>query len=105
LAEEIAVSVIHARSVTKRFPNGFEALKGIDLEIQPGSFTVVLGPSGAGKSTLLRLLNGLETPTSGEVRVYGQPVDRRHLRRIRSQVAMVFHQFNLVSRLSCVTNV
>lgn len=99
------MSVIHARSVTKRFPNGFEALKGIDLEIQPGSFTVVLGPSGAGKSTLLRLLNGLETPTSGEVRVYGQPVDRRHLRRIRSQVAMVFQQFNLVGRLSCVTNV
>ena len=99
------MSVIHLQSVTKRFPNGFEALKGIDLEIQAGSFTVVLGPSGAGKSTLLRLVNGLETPTTGEVRIDGQRVDKRRLRQIRSQVAMVFQQFNLVGRLSVVTNV
>ena len=57
------MSAILIQSVSKRFPNGFEALRGIDTEIQTGSFTVILGPSGAGKSTLLRLMNGLETPT------------------------------------------
>ena len=99
------MSTIFINSVTKRFPNGFEALKGIDLEIQPGSFTVVLGPSGAGKSTLLRLMNGLETPSSGELRIDGEAFDVRRLRKIRSKVAMVFQQFNLVNRLSVVTNV
>jgi len=99
------MSAISIQSVTKRFPNGFEALKGIDTEIQTGSFTVVLGPSGAGKSTLLRLMNGLETPTTGAVRIGGETVDKRTLRPIRSKVAMVFQQFNLVDRLSVVTNV
>lgn len=99
------MSSISIRSVTKRFPNGFEALKGIDAEIEQGSFTVVLGPSGAGKSTLLRLVNGLETPTTGEVRIDGETVEEHKLRYIRSKVAMVFQQFNLVDRLSVVTNV
>ncbi len=99
------MSKISIQSVSKRFHNGFEALKGINMEIQSGSFTVVLGPSGAGKSTMLRLVNGLETPTTGEVRIGGEIVDKRNLRLIRSKVAMVFQQFNLVDRLSVVTNV
>lgn len=99
------MSAISIRSVSKRFPNGFEALKGVDSEIQSGSFTIVLGPSGAGKSTLLRLVNGLETPTTGEVRIGVDAVDGHKLRHIRSRVAMVFQQFNLVDRLSVVTNV
>lgn len=99
------MSAIFVKSVFKQFPNGCEALKDIDVDIHPGSFTVVLGPSGAGKSTLLRLMNGLEIPTSGEVRVGNVVVDKRSLRQIRSKVAMVFQQFNLVDRLSVVTNV
>ncbi len=96
---------ISVRAATKRFPNGFEALRGIDARIDAGSFTVVLGPSGAGKSTLLRLMNGLEHPTRGEVRIGDEIVAPHSLRRIRSRVAMVFQQFNLVDRLSVVTNV
>ncbi len=99
------MSAIFIKSLEKRFPNGFEALKGIDLDIHPGSFNVVLGPSGAGKSTLLRMMNGLETPSKGEVLIEGEPVDKRKLRKIRSKVAMVFQQFNLVNRLSVITNV
>lgn len=99
------MSDISIQAVTKRFPNGFEALKGINVEIEPGSFTVILGPSGAGKSTLLRLMNGLETPSSGSLRIRGEVVNGKQLRRIRSKVAMVFQQFNLVDRLSVVTNV
>ncbi len=99
------MSAISIKSVSKRFPNGFLALKGVDAEIKRGSFTVILGPSGAGKSTLLRLMNGLETPTTGAVRIGGDVVDGQKMRSIRSKVAMVFQQFNLVDRLSVVTNV
>jgi phosphonate transport system ATP-binding protein len=99
------MSSISITSVSKRFPNGVEALNGINTEIQPGSFTVVLGPSGAGKSTLLRMMNGLETPSSGNVRIGGDMVCQRKLRQIRCNVSMVFQQFNLVNRLSVVTNV
>lgn len=99
------MSNISIQAVTKRFPNGFEALKGVNAEIKPGSFTVILGPSGAGKSTLLRLMNGLETPTQGSLRIGGEVVNGKQLRPIRSKVAMVFQQFNLVDRLSVVTNV
>lgn len=99
------MTAIKVHSVSKRFPNGFQALQDIEVEIQSGSFTVVLGPSGAGKSTLLRLLNGLETPTTGVVCIDGERVDGDKLRNIRSKVAMVFQQFNLVERLSVVTNV
>ena len=99
------MSSISIQSVSKRFPNGFEALRGIDAEIQSGSFTVILGPSGAGKSTLLRLMNGLETPSSGKVRIANDVICQRELRQIRTNVAMVFQQFNLVNRLSVMTNV
>jgi len=99
------MSAISVQSVTKRYPNGFLALKGVDAEIEPGCFTVVLGPSGAGKSTLLRLMNGLETPSTGSISIAGQTVDNKQLRSIRAKVAMVFQQFNLVDRLSVITNV
>lgn len=99
------MSSISIQQAVKRYPNGFEALKGIDTEIQAGSFTVILGPSGAGKSTLLRLMNGLETPSSGTVAIGEQIINKKNVRQIRHHVAMVFQQFNLVERLSVVTNV
>ena len=77
------MSAISIQSVSKRFPNGCEALMGIDVEIQPGSFTVVLGPSGAGKSTLLRVMNGLEAPTGGSVRIGGVTLGKSNLRKLR----------------------
>lgn len=89
----------------KRFNNGFHALKGVSTEIAEGSFTVILGPSGAGKSTLLRLINGLEQPTKGEVSVGDDIVTINNLRSIRGEVGMVFQHFNLVDRLSVMTNV
>jgi phosphonate transport system ATP-binding protein len=96
---------IRFHGVEKRFPNGFQALRGVSLELRPGSFTVILGPSGAGKSTLLRLVNGLETPSAGRVEVGSMVPARSDLRRLRSQIGMVFQQFNLVGRLSAMTNV
>lgn len=100
-----AMSDITIQAVSKRFPNGVQALCEIDMDIRPGSFTVVLGPSGAGKSTLLRMMNGLELPSKGKVSVAGEIVCQRKLRQIRSKVGMVFQQFNLVNRLTVMTNV
>lgn len=97
--------LISITKAVKRFPNGLLALQGVNLNVMEGSFTVILGPSGAGKSTLLRMINGLERATSGEIRVRDEIVAPQSLRRIRGKIAMVFQQFNLVGRLSVITNV
>lgn len=73
-----------------RYPDGFEALRGIDLTIGAGEKVAIVGPNGAGKSTLLLHLNGIYEPTHGSVRVGGTVVDRSTVRRIRAQVGLVF---------------
>jgi len=101
----MAMAAVELRGLSKRYPNGLLALAPLDLDIEAGSFVAVIGSSGAGKSTLIRLINGLESATSGSVTVDGIPLRAGTLRRIRSRVGMVFQQFNLVGRLSVVTNV
>jgi phosphonate transport system ATP-binding protein len=101
----MAMAAVELRGLSKRYPNGLLALEPLDLNIEAGSFVAVIGSSGAGKSTLIRLINGLESATSGSVTVDGIPLRAGTLRRIRSRVGMVFQQFNLVGRLSVVTNV
>lgn len=93
------------QQLEKQYSNGYLALNGISTEVESGSFTVIMGPSGAGKSTLLRLINGLETPSKGSVSVDGMSVTASSLRQIRGNVGMVFQHFNLVDRLSVMTNV
>jgi cobalt transport protein ATP-binding subunit len=73
-----------------RYPDGFEALHGIDLSIAAGEKVAVVGPNGAGKSTLLLHLNGVHEPSHGVVRIGGTVVDRSSVRRIRAQVGLVF---------------
>lgn len=92
-------------SVSKRYPNGVQAVSDLSLCFAPGEVAVVLGPSGAGKSTLLRMINGLEQPTSGSVKVGGTDVIPANYRAVRRTVGMVFQQFNLVPRLSVMANV
>ncbi len=98
--------MIEIRGLVKRYGE-FEALKGVDLDVKPGEFLVVLGPSGAGKSTLLRCINRLTEPSSGDIRVDGRLVtpDAASLRRLRCQVAMIFQHYNVVPRLSVLKNV
>jgi NitT/TauT family transport system ATP-binding protein len=79
--------------IGKRFPDGTEALDGIDLRVAPGQFLSVVGPSGCGKSTLLRIAAGLEQPTSGSVQV---PTD---------QIAYVFQDPTLLPWRSVQANV
>lgn len=98
--------MIKIRGLHKRYGD-FEALKGIDLDVAPGEFLVVLGPSGAGKSTLLRCINRLCDPTQGHIEVDGQPAaaDAASLRGLRRKVAMIFQHYNVVPRLSVQKNV
>ncbi|MDQ6857906.1 MAG: ATP-binding cassette domain-containing protein, partial [Chloroflexota bacterium] len=73
-----AGAAIELRGVTKRFvsPSGksFTALRDLDLTVAAGEFTAVVGPTGCGKSTTLALISGLEPPSLGTVRVFGEPV-------------------------------
>jgi phosphonate transport system ATP-binding protein len=84
------------------------AVNDVSLHIAPGSFVGVIGRSGAGKSTLLRMINRLNTPTSGRI-VYGgkdvTTLSGADLRAWRRSCAMIFQQFNLVGRMDVLTNV
>lgn len=101
--------VVVIRDLVKTFDGGkVKAVKGIDLTVPRGQRLVLMGLSGSGKSTTLRMLNGLNTPTSGTVEVLGQQpakMSNRELRHFRRRVAFVFQHFNLVGRLTAIENV
>jgi phosphonate transport system ATP-binding protein len=83
-------------------------LDGVDLDLHPGETVALLGASGSGKSTLMKSLTGFAPVTAGSVRVAGFDVTTargRELRRLRAEVGQVFQQFNLIPRLSVLTNV
>lgn len=83
-------NVIELDGVTHRYPDGTEALRGIELAVAEGRSLALLGPNGAGKSTLLLHLNGILRPTSGSVRVDGAEVTPATLRAVREKVGLVF---------------
>jgi cobalt/nickel transport system ATP-binding protein len=78
------------RHVHFAYPDGFEALRGIDLAIAPREKVAVVGPNGAGKSTLLLHLNGILLPSHGSIAIDGVVIDRATVRRIRALVGVVF---------------
>ncbi len=83
-------------------------LDGVDLDLFPGEMVALLGASGSGKSTLMRSLTGFAPIAGGSVRVAGHDLTnlaRGELRTLRSEVGQVFQQFNLIPRLSVLTNV
>jgi cobalt transport protein ATP-binding subunit len=73
-----------------RYPDGFEALRGVDLRIGNGEKVALVGPNGAGKSTLMLQLNGTLRPAHGSVRVAGLSVTKETIRRVRAEVGLVF---------------
>lgn len=73
-----------------RYPDGTEALRSIDLHVQPGEALALVGPNGAGKSTLMLHLNGVLEPTDGMVSIDGTTVERASLGTIRARVGLVF---------------
>ena len=99
--------LIDAREVSKRYPNGTQALSGVSLQVQRGEVVCIVGPSGSGKSTLLRTLNAMETITGGEVWMDGVSVHapKTNLNEIRTHAGMVFQQFNLFPHKTVLENV
>jgi putative ABC transport system ATP-binding protein len=104
--------VFAARGVTKVYEMGevrVEALRGIDFDLAPGEFVVLLGPSGSGKSTLLNILGGLDVPTAGEVIYEGQNLttaDEGVLTAYRrNHIGFVFQFYNLIPSLTARENV
>jgi putative ABC transport system ATP-binding protein len=104
--------VLRARGLTKVYRNGaveVHALRGVDLDLEPGEVVVLLGPSGSGKSTLFNLLGGLDVPSSGELRYRDHDLvraDDAALTRYRCEhVGFVFQFFNLLPALTARENV
>ena len=81
-------------NVSKRYEDGFEAVKGLDLEVKTGEFLVLLGPSGCGKSTTLRMLAGLEEVTDGDISI--DDVTVNHLPAGARGLGMVFQSLSLI---------
>jgi len=98
--------MIEARGVEKWYPNGFHALRGVDLDVHQGEVVVIMGPSGSGKSTFLRTFNAMEDFQKGSIVVDGIEIsdDLRRIDAIRREVGMVFQQFNLFPHLTVLDN-
>jgi multiple sugar transport system ATP-binding protein len=94
---------INLEAVRKVYPNGFEAVHGLDLQIADGELMVVVGPSGCGKTTVLRMIAGLEVATSGTVRI-GDRVVNDVAPRDRD-VAMVFQNYALYPQMNVADNI
>jgi putative ABC transport system ATP-binding protein len=95
--------------VAKSYPGGVHALRGVSVEIDAGEQVAVVGPSGSGKTTMLTVLGTLERPTSGTVRMLGQPLDRAsdpELAGLRAhRIGFVFQDFHLLDTVSALDNV
>ncbi|WP_300271599.1 amino acid ABC transporter ATP-binding protein [Halomonas sp.] len=107
--ENATAPIVRMEKVNKHF-GSLHVLKEIDLEVMPGEVVVIIGASGSGKSTLIRCINGLEEFQSGHIEVDGNELtphgkSGKALQKIRTEVGMVFQQFNLFPHLSVRDNV
>jgi multiple sugar transport system ATP-binding protein len=93
---------IQFKEITKRYPDGFEAVKAIDLDIGDGEFMILVGPSGCGKSTALRMIAGLEDITSGDLIIGGERVN--DLAPRDRDIAMVFQNYALYPHMTVRDN-
>ena len=97
---------VQMKDVHKRYGDN-EVIKGVDLTVQDNEVVVMIGPSGAGKSTVLRMINGLETTTSGDVVVDGENIAQSgvDMNKVRQNIGMVFQHFNLFPNMSVLQNI
>ena len=93
---------ITLEGVTKRYPDGFEAVRDMNLQVEDGEFVILVGPSGCGKSTALRMVAGLEDITEGELRIGDQVVNDRAPKD--RDIAMVFQNYALYPHMSVRDN-
>ncbi|MGE7690368.1 phosphonate ABC transporter ATP-binding protein [Lysinibacillus sp. NPDC097214] len=100
--------LLQVQQLEMEYADGTKALRGISFNVHKGEFIAVIGPSGAGKSTLLRSINRLVTPTSGDIVYEGESLMTAKgtgLRKLRSNIGMIFQHYNVVDRLSVLENV
>jgi cell division transport system ATP-binding protein len=100
--------VLAMQGVTKAYPNGRVALRGVDLTIPDGDFVFLVGPSGAGKSTIIKLLIRDELPTKGLVLLDGRDLgrlNRRDVPKVRRKIGIVFQDFKLLPNMTVRDNV
>lgn len=100
--------MLEIKNLTKIYDDGTVALRGLNFNVEPGEFLVIIGLSGSGKSTLLRCINRLIEPTQGKIIWEGTDItsaEPAQLRRIRRKIGMIFQHFNLVKRSNVITNV
>ncbi len=104
--------VLETQQLTKQYQMGdvtVTALNDVNFAVERGEFVAIMGPSGSGKSTLLHLLGGLDTPTSGEVVLAGQPLsqlsDDQITRFRRQKIGFIFQFYNLLPTLTAAENV
>lgn len=104
------MSLLSVRGIHKTFGQN-AVIRGIDLDIDPGTVTVIIGPSGCGKTTLLRALNGLEKPEKGVVTIdgvevnYGEKPTKADISRLRSKTGFVFQAHHLFPHRTVLENV
>jgi phosphonate transport system ATP-binding protein len=104
----MTTSLLSIRGLQKTYPNGVQALRGVDLDVHAGEFLVVIGLSGSGKSTLLRCINRLIEPTAGKIIFGDRAVEKasgQDVRKVRRKIGMVFQNFNLIPRHTVLSNV
>jgi len=94
---------VNLRALCKRYPNGFEAVRAVDLDIRSGELIALVGPSGCGKSTTLRMVAGLEEISSGELLIDGQRMNERPPKE--RGVGMVFQSYALYPHMSAFENI
>ena len=106
MKKKIGKEIISVDNVVKKFGD-FVALNGVSSKIYEKEVVVVLGPSGSGKSTFIRTINGLEPHDSGKIKIGGTEISNnlKNLQEVRSNVGMVFQQFNLFPHLSVLDNI
>lgn len=97
--------MIRFESVTKRFPDGTEALKDVTVTIPTYELTAIIGPSGCGKTTLMRMINRLEIPTEGEVYIDELPVSKRDEVELRRSIGYVIQRIGLIPHMTIADNI
>ncbi|MCL2604043.1 MAG: phosphonate ABC transporter ATP-binding protein [Defluviitaleaceae bacterium] len=103
------MALLEIRGLVKHYTHpDTEVLHGVDLTVEEGEFVVIIGPSGSGKTTLIRCINRLINATAGEILFDGQPVNSLRgakLRKLRTQIGMIFQDYNLIYRSNVMANV
>ncbi len=109
MADSAVIDIKDLHKVYRTGQVSVEALRGFDLSVKPGEFSVLAGPSGSGKSTLLNIIGALDVPTQGQVLVDGKDLSKLDPRQLselrRDRIGFVFQAYNLIPVLSGVENV